>query len=129
MHFSAAASHLTAMARRISWRFALGGLATAALIGATTYFALDSRQRDRAFRQWVVARPVSMTVDCARTGRYSAPFKQTCQVAHGEAICLELPPSLPAKDAAEALDRAEATISIVSGDGIEVVSQPLEATV
>src|SRR5688572_12835904 len=76
------------MTRRISRRRIFGAIVAASLIAASVYFAFEHRRMDRAFYQWIDARPMTINVDLSQPSKVAAPFHQTCQSSHGEAFYL-----------------------------------------
>ena len=113
------------MPQRISIRRIVGAIVAAGLIAATAYFALAYRRMDREFYEWIDARPVEVAVDLSRPGKISAPFRQTCQVSHGEAFYLTVEPSGDRPNS-QLLDGLDGRITIHDADGNEV--QSLELT-
>lgn len=66
-------------------------IVAALLIAGAVLLFLAHRGRE-AFYRWVEARPVNIKVDLSQAGEFSGPFHQTCEMSHGEYLCLELPP-------------------------------------
>jgi hypothetical protein len=110
------------MARRISTHRIVWLLIAATLIVATLYFAIDYQRKDRDFYECLDARPAAVTVDLSQPGKSTAPFKQTCALAHGEALYLVLPvATLTTQSVAQLLDGLDATITITDTHGNQVI--------
>ncbi len=97
-------------------------LISAVLVIATLYFAIDYRRKDRHFYDCLDARPVTVTVALSQRGKTTVPFKQTCAIAHGEALYVVVPSTnLTTQTVAQLLDGLDATITITDAHGNEVV--------
>ena len=104
------------------------GLVIAVLaLGAAASLWWESRRLDRAFVEWIDARPMEATVDLSQPGEITVPFHQTCQISHGESIYLEsragdnrdLPPEEVCKGMA-------GSMVVVDAEGNEVGSATID---
>ncbi len=69
--------------------------AVAGLLCAVGVFFLITSYRCRGdFNRWQTARPLDIAVDMSKPGSFAGAFKQTCQISHGEALCLLLPSNM-----------------------------------
>jgi hypothetical protein len=91
------------------------------LVAVAIYLASDAYRRDREFHQWLVAEPVRVTVDLGQPGIVEAPFSQTCQVAHGEAIYLQFTSDSDVHPAT-LLEGLRATMEIIAADGRTILT-------
>lgn len=107
------------MARRISIRRLILALVAVVLGMTAAFFYSEYRDLDRRFHEWLIARPMSMAVDLSRPGTFTAPFQQTCDASHGEAIYLAVE-SPDAVEPGKLLEGLDARIAIVDTDGKEV---------
>lgn len=57
---------------------------------ASLYFGIGAWSWNSRFYTWLDARPMELTVDLSVPATYTVPFRQTCQMAHGQSIFIEL---------------------------------------
>src|SRR6476646_11317320 len=96
----------------------VGLVIAVAAAGFCVSFALDAKRLHNDFCDWIVARPMSLSVDFSRPGRIETPFLQTCSSSHGEDVLLEVEPDLPGNFEKHGLlgDLASA-VTIIDADG------------
>lgn len=100
------------------------GVALASLALAT-YCAFESAERYAAFDEWMVARPMTATIDLSRPGEFTVPFVQTCSIAHGESVRLQTDPQPADETEAKRLVQGlagEITIRDAPGNEVETAS-------
>ncbi|MEX0777993.1 MAG: hypothetical protein WD042_20000 [Phycisphaeraceae bacterium] len=99
----------------------IAGTFVALVMGAVgVHFAFEAVRLSRQFDDWLVAEPARFSVDLSRAGSVEVPFVQTCDIAHGEAILLQLVE--PAGEATVLLARLRGSIEVIAADGNVVVS-------
>lgn len=76
--------------RRIAIGRLIGLLIALIGFGLSIWFAFDAMRRNAEFHAWPDARPMETAIDLSKPGEVTVPFNQTCSVAHGEALYLEV---------------------------------------
>ena len=61
------------------------------LILTGIYFLFESYRYRQKFYEWLNAEPINIAVDLSKPGKFSGKFHQTCYVAHGEELLLQVP--------------------------------------
>jgi hypothetical protein len=90
-------------------------------IGGAICFGLECVRMNAQFHDWLVARPMEMSVDLSKPGEYTTAFHQTCSKAHGESVYLSVasqPESNPPPENISPSFRA--TLSIADSTGAEI---------
>jgi|GEM_PF-4397650 len=105
-----------AIGRLIGFVLAVGLLLFAVLMAAE-YVKLD-----RDLREWEAAKLVSVPVDFSKPGKVSIPFKQICEMSHGQAFYLSTKgmEHLDCEQAQRVFEGLKVTIAIHSADGREM---------
>lgn len=75
--------------RQIANTRIIGLLFGVTCVGASLWYGREALRLDAEFHEWLVARPAETTIDLSRPGVTTVPFRQTCDVSHGEALCLQ----------------------------------------
>lgn len=71
--------------------------------------------------EWQVFRPIETSVDLSRPGETTAPFRQTCDISHGELLVLECDlDQASSQNVAKLLDGLYADFAVKRSDGTEV---------
>lgn len=95
-------------------------------IGAAIWWAMVSARRNAEFHQWERDRPMEAVIDISQPGQVNVPFRQTCGISHGEAICLECEIDRDADERfQEAFTGLAAKVVIRDADGREIESRPI----
>lgn len=96
-------------------------------IGAAIWCAMLSARRNAEFHQWERDRPMETAIDLSQPGQVTVPFRQTCGISHGEALCLQCEID---RDADERFQKAFAGLSakvvIRDAAGREIESRPID---
>lgn len=80
------------------------------------------------FYEWIEARPMQVSVDLSTPAVHTAPFKQTCYIAHGQSIYVAYDRAdLTDENIREHFAGLRGTISIRDLDGTEVLTKPFDA--
>ena len=107
--------------QRIAVGRTIGTIIAIAGIAASIHFAGDCVRRRNEFHRWVTDRPMETAVDLSKSGSITVPFRQTCSISHGEAICLEITPNLDDnQEPEELLKELVATVVIKDPAGKEI---------
>lgn len=101
--------------RKWSWLRAIGWIIAIGLIVAAATLIVEGTRWRARFDEWMVAKPVAFVADLSKPGQFTAPFHQTCEVAHAEVVGIEFAKGTPVpKGATEGL---KATIMVENGAG------------
>jgi hypothetical protein len=101
--------------RKWSWLRAIGWIIAIGLIVAAVILIVEGARWRARFDEWIVAKPVAFNADLSKPGRFSAPFHQTCELAHAEVVGIECAKGAPVpKGAADGL---KATITVENAAG------------
>lgn len=114
------------MTRRTHGRVVCLGLAIA-LFAGSAWFALSFYRKHEEVKAWTRAIPSDFSIDLSRPGTTSAPFHQTCDVAHNEFLLVR-PETDDATDRAEWAKRLaglSGELVIVAPDDREVRRSPI----
>lgn len=63
------------------------------------FFLITAYRYRQDFYRWQEASPIDIAIDLSKPGQFTGGFKQTCHIAHGEVLCLRLPPNMLANSA------------------------------
>jgi hypothetical protein len=97
-------------------------------VAATVFLLLVQHRLNQEFAAWQTARPVAIAVDWSRPGTVSAPFVQTCAVAHGEPLFLtSSAPGFHGVPAGRLLAGLQGTVTITDRQGRVVHAAGLAA--
>jgi hypothetical protein len=112
------------LSRSLSIRRLFLALMAIAITIPAIYYLCEYRSLNRQYYEWVEARPISLPVDLSEPGTYSAPFRQTCSISHGEGIFLgvQAPPDINVT-AADIFSGLDATIVIMDSTNKELISR------
>lgn len=114
------------MNRHLAARRIIGLVIAVVGIGAAIWCAMLSARRNAEFHQWERDRPMETAIDLSQPGQVTVPFRQTCGVSHGEAICLECEIDRDADARFEAFTGLSAKVVIRDAAGREVESRPID---
>ena len=101
-----------------------GAVFAVLLLGAGLSFLIRGIAGQRDFVRWQSERPLEAEVDLSKPGLIELPLRQTCSIAHGQNVVLQLPASaLKQHNAAELLNGLDATLTITDAAGSNVVEE------
>ncbi len=107
---------------RWSWWRALGWVLVFGLAAGSAVFLIGGVRWGHRFEGWVTADPVGLEADLGVPARYSAPFHQTCAVAHAEVFGVEFPVGAPA-DPEAAMRGLRATLTLEDSAGRALIRE------
>jgi hypothetical protein len=124
--FSTAAMDLT-MNQQLAVGRIIGFVIAVVGFGAAIWCAMASARLNAEFHQWERDRPMETAIDLSRPGQVTVPFRQTCGISHGEAICLECEIDRdPDERFQEAFTGLAAKFVIRDADGREIESRTID---
>ena len=104
-------------------------VAMAAFGVASIYFGTSARRWSLDFQQWIDAKPMEMTIDLTAQSTQSAPFKQTCAMAHGQSIYVAFDdPDANEENIGKHFAGLQGTVIIRDLSGSEILAKPFEAS-
>lgn len=99
-----------------------------AFVGVSIYFGIRAWNWNSDFHEWIDAKPMQMTVDLRTPSTHSAPFTQTCVVAHSQSIYVAYEnPDANDKNIAEHFAGLKGTVTIRNPTGTEIRSEQFDA--
>jgi hypothetical protein len=99
-----------------------------AFIGISVYFGIGSWKWNSDFHEWIEAKPMQMTVDLTTPSTHSAPFTQTCVMAHSQSIYVAYEnPDANDENIAEHFAGLKGAVTIRDRAGNEVLTKPFDA--
>ena len=89
---------------------------------AGIFFLITSHNCRRDFYRWQKANLIDISIDMSVSGQFAGTFVQTCQVSHGETLCLLLPSNIVASSTwTNLLKDLRFVVQIQDGSGREKV--------
>ncbi len=106
----------------------VASLSLVALIVASIYFGISAWKWNSDFNEWIDAKPMQLTVDLTKPAIHTAPFKQTCDMAHGQSIYVSLDGTdMTNENIGEHFAGLKGTLTIRNVDGTEVLTKDFHA--
>jgi hypothetical protein len=91
--------------------------------GLSVWFACDAVRSNAEFYEWLDARPMETAIDLSIPGETKIPFHQTCSIAHGEALYIDVDSNeVPPKRLEELFKGLLGKIIIEDSAGNEIVT-------